>query len=118
MFLPRPRTQNVFTQDGTPIVVKAPHLNGDYLPDTLDVALRLLGGLDKAIRPGDHVLLKPNFNCSYALPLSTDRAFLAAVIELLQDAGAQVTVGEMSGRADGPTDKVIGNLKIMPVLNR
>ncbi len=118
MFHPRPRTQNVFVRDGKPIVAKAPHLNGDYLQDTIDQALDLLGGLDKAIQPGDHVLIKPNFNCSFAMPLSTDRAFLAAVIEILQDAGAKVTVGELSGRADWPTDKVVNNLKIMPVLNR
>lgn len=115
---PRPRTENVFTQDGKPLVAKVPHLNGDYLPDTIQEALDLLGGLGKVIRPGERVMLKPNFNCSYALPLSTDRAFLAAAIEILQDAGAQVTVGEMSGRADWPTDKVIRNLKIMPVLER
>jgi uncharacterized protein (DUF362 family) len=118
MFPPRPHTQDVLTQDGKPIVAKVPHLNGDYLPDTVCQAVSLLGGLDKAIRPGDYVLIKPNFNCSYALPLSTDRAFLAAAIELLQDTGARVTVGELSGRADWPTDKVVNNLKIMSVLNR
>ena len=115
---PLPRTQNVFTRDGKPIVAKAPHLNGDYLPDSVGTALDLLGGLSKAIRPGDRVMVKPNFNCSYAFPLSTDRAFLAAAIEILQDAGAHVTVGEMCGRADWPTEKVIRNLKIMPVLER
>ena len=115
---PLPRTHNVFTRDGKPIVAKAPHLNGDYLPDSVGTALDLLGGLSKAIRPGDRVMVKPNFNCSYAFPLSTDRAFLAAAIEILQDAGAHVTVGEMCGRADWPTEKVIRNLKIMPVLER
>jgi uncharacterized protein (DUF362 family) len=44
--------------------------------------------------------------------------FLAAVIEILQDAGAKVTVGELSGRADWPTEKVISNLRVMPVLHR
>ena len=52
------------------------------------------------------------------MPLSTDRTFLSAAIEVLQDAGAKVTVGELSGRADWPTDKVIANLKILPVLER
>ena len=118
MLTPKPRRENVFTLDGQPLVAKVPHFNGDYLPFSLAEAVQLLGGLDKAIRPGDRVLLKPNFNCSYALPLSTDLAFLAGVIELLQDAGARVIVGELSGRADWPTDKVVRNLKVMPVLQR
>jgi len=118
MFKPHPRTPNVFTRDGKPLVAKVPHFNGDYLQASIDEALRLLGGLDKAIQPGDQVMIKPNFNCSYAMPLSTDLGFLAAVIEILQDAGAKVTVGELSGRADWPTEKVISNLKVMPVLHR
>lgn len=115
---PHPRTRNVFTRDGKPLVARVPHLNGDYLQFRIGKALALLGGLDQAIEPGDRVMIKPNFNCSYALPLSTDLGFLAAVIEILQDAGAHVTVGEMSGRADWPTEKVISNLKVMPVLHR
>ena len=118
MFKPHPRTQNVYTRDGKPLVAKVPHFNGDYLPKSIQTAVQLLGGIDKAIKPGDAVLLKPNFNCSFATPLSTDPAFLAAAIEVLQDAGAKVTVGELSGRADWPTEKVIGNLGVMPVLKR
>lgn len=115
---PHPRTQNVFVQDGKPLVAQVPHLNGDYLPTSIETALRLLGGLEKAIQPGDRVMLKPNFNCSYTLPLSTDLGFLRAAIEVLQDAGARVTVGEMSGKADGPTDKVVDNLCVSPMLER
>lgn len=118
IFKAHPRTQNVFMREGKPLVAKVPHLNGDYLQASIGEALRLLGGLNKAIQPGDQVMIKPNFNCSYALPLSTDLGFLAAVIEILQDAGAKVMVGESSGRADSPTEKVIHNLKMMPVLHR
>lgn len=115
---PHPRLANPFTRDGKPLVAKVPHFNGDYLQASLRTALSLLGGLDKAIRPGDRVMIKPNFNCSYALPLSTDLGFLAAAVEILQDAGARVTVGELSGRADWPTEKVIAKLGVMPVLHR
>ncbi|NLE75371.1 MAG: DUF362 domain-containing protein [Chloroflexi bacterium] len=118
MLKPHPRTENVFTENGKPIVAKVPHLNGDYLPDSVAKAVELLGGIEKAIRPGDKVMVKPNFNCSYATPLSTDLAFLAAAIELLQDAGAKVTVGELSGRGDWPTEKVCNNLKVLPVMRR
>jgi uncharacterized protein (DUF362 family) len=118
VFKLRPRTQNAFERNGKPLVAKVPHRNGDYVPTTVNEALCLLGGLDKAVQPGDQVLIKPNFNCSYALPLSTDLAFLAAAIEVLQDAGAEVTVGEMSGKADGPTEDVITRLGVLPVLKR
>lgn len=118
IFKPRSRTQDVFARDGRPLVAKVPHLNGDYLQASMSEALRLLGGLDMAIQSGDRVMIKPNFNCSYALPLSTDLGFLAATIEILQDTGAKVVVGELSGRADWPTEKVISNLKVMSVLHR
>ncbi|MCP4544013.1 MAG: DUF362 domain-containing protein [Chloroflexi bacterium] len=118
MFKPHSRTRNVFTLKGKPLVAKVPHLNGDYLPTSVSEALCLLGGLDQTIQSGDRVMIKPNFNCSYATPLSTDLAFLTAVIELLQDAGATVTVGEMSGKADGPTEGVIARLGVLPVLKR
>jgi uncharacterized protein (DUF362 family) len=59
MFKPRPRVQNVFMRDGKPLVAKVPHLNGDYLQASISEALRLLGGLDKAIQPGDRVMIKP-----------------------------------------------------------
>ena len=115
---PHPRTRNAWLRNDMPLVVKAPHLNGDSVPASVGTALDLLGGLERTIRPGDEVMIKPNLNCSYALPLSTELGFLAAVIEILQDSGARVTVGEMSGRADGPTEKVITNLRILPMLRR
>jgi uncharacterized protein (DUF362 family) len=116
--LPHPRNTNPYTRDGKPLVARVPHLNGDYLPATVDRALELLGGLEKAIQPGDKVMIKPNFNCRYALPLSTDLAFLGAIIEMLLDAGCLVRVGEMSGRADGPTEQVIDALGVLPFLKR
>jgi uncharacterized protein (DUF362 family) len=114
----RPRKENVFTKDGKPLVAKVPHYNGDYMPFTIRKAVELLGGLDKTMKPGDTVILKPNFNCSFATPLSTDLAYLAAVIELLQDYGVKVKVAEMCGRADWPTEKVVQNLEVLPVLKR
>jgi len=63
-------------------------------------------------------MMKPNFNCSYALPLSTDLGFLVAVIEMLQDMGAKVSVGELSGRAAWPTEDVVRKLGVERVLRR
>jgi len=118
MVKPHDRTINKYTENGTPIVAKVPHLNGDYLPLTLKRAAELLGGLDKTFSSGDKVLLKPNFNCRFELPLSTNLDFLSAVIELLIDYGLKVTVGESSGKADGPTAEVVRDLGVLPVLKR
>ena len=115
---PHPRTENVFVRAGKPLVAKAPHNLGDYLQSSITTVVDLLGGLKKIIRPGDKVMLKPNFNCPYATPLSTELGYLAAAIEVLQDAGAMVTVGEMSGRIDWPTEGVIAKLGVLPVLHR
>jgi uncharacterized protein (DUF362 family) len=118
MVPPRPRLKNVYANGDKPLVAKVPHLNGDYLQASVRTAIALLGGLEKSMRSGDSVMIKPNFNCSYATPLSTDLGVLAAVIEVLQDAGMKVSVGEMCGRADWPTEKVVQNLGLMPVLKR
>ena len=118
IFDPHPRTSNLFTQDGEPLVAKVGHVNGDNLRSSIETAIHLLGGLDKVVSTGDQIMLKPNFNCTYALPLSTEHGFLAAVIEILQDAGAKVTVGESSGRAAGPTDGVVDKLGVLPLLRR
>jgi uncharacterized protein (DUF362 family) len=115
---PRERKTNVYTRDGQSLVVKVPHFNGDYLPRSVRTAVDMLGGLEKAFKPGDSVILKPNFNCAYATPLSTDLTFLGAVIEVLQDFGLKVSVGELSGRAAWPTEKVIADLGVLPVLKR
>ncbi|MEM2001317.1 MAG: DUF362 domain-containing protein [Candidatus Methanomethylicaceae archaeon] len=116
---PHPRNKNVYTsKDSKPLVVRVPHFNGDYLPDSIQKAVDLLGGIEKCIRRGDRVFIKPNFNCEFRLPLSTDLAFLAAIIELLQDIGAECTVGEMSGRAAGSTERVVELLQVRKVLKR
>ena len=80
MLKPRERTQNAYMRDGKPLVAKVPHFNGDYLPETVAEASGMLGGVEKSIRPGDSVILKPNFNCRYAMPLSTHLTFLASVL--------------------------------------
>ncbi|MFO7849808.1 MAG: DUF362 domain-containing protein [Spirochaetia bacterium] len=118
MVKPRERTKNVYIQDNKPLVAKVPHYNGDYLPETVAQAAEMLGGVEKSIKSGDQVILKPNFNCRFAMPLSTHLTFLTSVIELLQDHGAQVTVAESSGKADGPTEEVVKDLKVLPILKR
>ncbi len=107
-----------YAENGESVVAKAPHLNGDYLPSSVRKAVDLLGGIEETISPGDEVMIKPNFNCTGALPLSTDLDFLGAVIEMLQGAGAEVKVGELSGRNAWPTEEVVSELGVLPVLKR
>ena len=115
---PKPAIENVYKNGDKPIVAKMPHINGDDVYTSISELIELLGGLDKSIKKGDKVLIKPNFNCSYATPLSTSLDFLSAVIELLLDFGVTVTVGELSGKSDWPTEKVVKNLDVMRVFKR
>ena len=84
---------------GIPIVAKVPALNGDFLNERAETAFQLLGGLEKTI--------KPNFNCAYRTPLSTEINVLKCLIEILLDFGAKACIGESSGRGEGPTNGVV-----------
>ncbi len=56
-----------------------------------------LGGFEKYVKPGDIVLIKPNYNTADAPPASTALDFLQACVELCFEAGAgRVIVGESS----------------------
>jgi uncharacterized protein (DUF362 family) len=67
----------------------------------------LIGGLGKSMKSQDRVLVKPNFNSDDPPPGSTAMDFLVAVIDLLREHGCtDISVGEGSGRAWVPTEKV------------
>jgi uncharacterized protein (DUF362 family) len=56
-----------------------------------------MGGIDRLVKKGDVILLKPNYNTADPYPGSSDPAFIKAVIEMLYEAGAEkVIVGERS----------------------
>lgn len=105
---PKPRPANPWQCDGKAIVAKAKA--SEDLRASVDKVIALLGGLETAINRGDKVLVKPNFNSPDPLPGSTDLPFLRAVIEILLDAGAKVTIGESSGGIWRPTIKVFRQL--------
>jgi uncharacterized protein (DUF362 family) len=77
------------------------------LKDDIQNVIAQLGPLSQTIRRGDRVLVKPNYNSPDPPPASTDLAFLKAVIEILREAGAVVTVGESSGAIWRPTNNVL-----------
>jgi len=100
----RPRPANLWLRNGQALVAKV-KAGGD-IRAAIDRAIALIGSLEQVIGKGDRVLLKPNFNSQDPYPGSTDLAFLRAVVELLLEAGAEVTIGESSGAVWRPTRKV------------
>jgi uncharacterized protein (DUF362 family) len=107
-----PRKPNPYRASGKPVVAKTPSLNGDFLHERINTVFRLLGGLERSIRAGEEVMIKPNFNCAHRTPLSTEITVLKSLIEILLDHGAKVCVGESSGRGAGPTASVIRELDL------
>lgn len=105
---PKPRPINPWQSNGQAIVAKAKA--SEDLRASVDKVLALLGGLGMAIKRGDKVLVKPNFNSPDPYPGSTDLSFLRAIIERLLEAGAKVTIGESAGGAWRPTRKVFQKL--------
>jgi uncharacterized protein (DUF362 family) len=111
---PRPRKRSAWLEDGQPLVAKV--LVSDGLRAAVERCLELLGGLDRAIRSGERVLVKPNFNSPDPYPGSTDLGFLRAVLELLRDAGAEIVVGESAGGLWRPTLNTVNKLGALQLL--
>lgn len=107
---PRPRMVNPWLKDGKAIVAHT--IAGEDIRTSMDTVTALLGGLNMAINRGDSVLVKPNFNSADPPPASTDPSFLRAVVEILKDCGARVTVGESAGGIWRPTKNVFDKLKL------
>jgi len=102
---PKPRAVNPWCSNGQVLVAKA--IAGEDVRASVDRVIALLGHLGQAIERGDRVLVKPNFNSADPYPGSTDLVFLRAVLEILLEAGARVTVGESSGGVWRPTRNVL-----------
>jgi uncharacterized protein (DUF362 family) len=107
---PKPRKTALWRDDGRALVSRVRAV--DDLKASVAKSLELLGGLDKAIKRGDKVLVKPNFNSPDPFPGSTDLAFLRAALELLVDAGAEVVVGESAGGIWRPTSNTVAKLGV------
>ena len=113
---PKPFHKAAWLKDGVPLVSKVDAAG--EVKAAVEKCLRLLGGLDKAIRAGDKVLVKPNFNSPDPFPGSTDLGFLRAVLELLKDAGTQVVVGEGAGGIWRPTSNTVAKLGVPELLQQ
>lgn len=94
--------ENPYREDGRALVVQT-HTAGDLKADIMRMTDGL-GGFEKALQPGDRILLKPNCNSPDPPPASTDVEFLAAVVETLQDQGYKnLSVGDSAGVPWHPT---------------
>lgn len=82
------------------------------LKDTITKAIKPLGGLEKFIKKGDVVFLKPNFNTSDPFPASTDIEFLKAATELIYDSGAKLVMIGDSSTMSMNTRGVMEDLKV------
>jgi len=107
---PKPRTINPWCNNGQALVSKV--RADEDIRASVERCLALLGHPRQSINRGDHVLVKPNFNSPDPYPGSTDLIFLRAVVELLLDAGAKVTIGESSGAIWRPTRNVLRKLGV------
>lgn len=113
---PKPRRSNHWLRNNQPIVAKV-EAKGDVRL-AIERVMALMGNSRQAIGRGDRVLVKPNFNSPDPFPASTDLAFLQAVIELILEAGAEVTVGESAGAVWRPTRKVFNQLGVPELARR
>ena len=104
--------ENVYSRDGRSIVSKVSTAERD-LKSAVRQSVEMIGGVRKALSPGDRVLLKPNFNSPDPFPAASDLPFLAAVIELLREEGiTDISMGERAGWPWLPTAKVMETLGV------
>jgi len=108
---PRPRPENPFSRNGTALVSKV-RVEHDLM-SSITRSIELIGGLEKVIRSGDRVMVKPNFNSPDPYPGSTDLDFLKAVVHILLDSGARVMVGDSAGGLWRPTRRVLEKLGVL-----
>jgi len=105
---PKPRAVNPWCSNGQALVARV--VAGGDIRASVDKVITLLGRLEQAIGRGDKILVKPNFNSPDPFPGSTDLTFLRAVVELILESGAKVTIGESSGGVWRPTKNVFRKL--------
>lgn len=124
----RPVVARVWGEPGAGYHIRTP-LNGWRHPresepsralvDWVHRAVEISGGFARAVRPGDHVLIKPNFNSGDPPPNSTDIPFLVALIRLLRDYGAgRIVVGESSRHPPTSTRFEMGRTGVFEACRR
>lgn len=82
------------------------------LKNSISDAVEKIGGFRKFIKPGETVLLKPNFNTPDFFPATSDPEFLKAVVELVYDCDAKIVMIADSTTMSFNTHKVMEELGI------
>ena len=98
----KPLPPNPFTRDGKALVVM---VHGRHQEALLSEGVALLGGLTSLALVGKHVLVKPNVVNNRPAPSTTSPALVAAVVQMVKDAGGVVTVADSSGMLRFPTSE-------------
>jgi len=113
---PKHRNINPWYHDGLALVARVKGC--EDINESVNKVVALLGNLQQVIQRGDRVLVKPNFNSPDPYPGSTNLDFLSAVIEILLEQGARVTIGESSGGIWRPTRNVFRKLGVFELAQR
>lgn len=71
-----------------------PPVDEDKVYETVKNAVDLLGGIEKFVKPGEKVLIKPNLVRPAPPPTTTDRRVIRAVALLVKEAGGKPIIGE------------------------
>jgi len=94
--------------------------DADILYPKIDQLLKLVGGLDKYIQPGQKVLLKPNLLSAKApsRAITTHPEIVAAVAREVRKLGADVIVGDSPGGAKRGLKRVWENTGMLAMAKR
>lgn len=109
-----PRDAVSQSSGGKPVTVG---VAGGEPKEAVEKALALVGGLEQFELSGKTVLVKPNVVSGKQHPSTTNPAVVAAVVELLREAGAaRVVVGDMSALMTLTLGSTLGNMKKCGIL--
>ncbi|MDI6712493.1 MAG: DUF362 domain-containing protein [Anaerosomatales bacterium] len=80
-------------------IVRCSTYEADEVQTAVERALGLLGGVEEFVRPGERILLKPNLlvGATPESAVTTHPSVFAAVVRVLQGAGATLTYGDSPG---------------------
>jgi uncharacterized protein (DUF362 family)/NAD-dependent dihydropyrimidine dehydrogenase PreA subunit len=104
----------------TVAITKCTGYDGEELSEKINRLLNLLGGLDRFVRPGMKVLLKPNLLSAKApeRAITTHPEIVAVVAREVRKLGAEVIVGDSPGGAKRGVKRVWDNTGMSAMAER
>jgi len=100
-------------------IVKCENYDQENIDSAVNIALKLIGGIDDLIKPGINVLLKPNLLMAIAPEngTTTHPAIVKAMIKKIQELGGNVSVGDSSSWSTDLALKKCGIIEVAESLN-